>query len=116
MMSHLADPQQLAEQARIHEDAGAEVVYCTDSAGALTPDDVAARVAALRHALSDEVQVGFHGHNNLGLGVGNSIAAVKEGATYIDTALRGLGAGAGTPRPKPSPQPATSSVGKPASE
>jgi 4-hydroxy 2-oxovalerate aldolase len=63
MMSHLADPQTLAEQAKIHEAAGAEIVYCTDSAGALTPDEVAARVAALRHALGDEVQIGFHGHN-----------------------------------------------------
>jgi 4-hydroxy-2-oxovalerate aldolase len=95
MMSHLADPQTLADQARIHEAAGAQIVYCTDSAGALTPDGVAARVAALRHALADDVQVGFHGHNNLALAVGNSITAVNEGATYIDTALRGLGAGAG---------------------
>jgi 4-hydroxy-2-oxovalerate aldolase len=95
MMSHLADPKTLAEQARIHEAAGAQIVYCTDSAGALTPDEVAARVAALRHALGDDVQIGFHGHNNLGLAVGNSIAAVNEGASFVDTALRGLGAGAG---------------------
>jgi 4-hydroxy 2-oxovalerate aldolase len=95
MMSHLASPERLAEQAKIHADAGAEIIYCTDSAGALVPDAVAARIAALRGAVGPEVALGFHGHNNLALGVGNSLAAVKEGATYIDTALRGLGAGAG---------------------
>jgi 4-hydroxy 2-oxovalerate aldolase len=39
--------------------------------------------------------VGFHGHNNLGLAVGNTVAAIEAGATQIDGCLRGLGAGAG---------------------
>ena len=39
--------------------------------------------------------VGFHAHNNLGLAIGNSLAAVNAGADYIDGTLRGLGAGAG---------------------
>jgi 4-hydroxy 2-oxovalerate aldolase len=95
MMSHLTTPDGVAEQCKIHADAGADVVYCTDSAGALTPDGVAARVSAMRAAVDGSVQVGFHGHNNLSLGVANSVAAVREGATYVDTALRGLGAGAG---------------------
>ena len=39
--------------------------------------------------------MGFHSHNNLGCAVANSLAAVEEGATYIDATCRGLGAGAG---------------------
>ncbi|HEU4976308.1 MAG TPA: 4-hydroxy-2-oxovalerate aldolase [Baekduia sp.] len=95
MMAHMNSPAGLAEQAQIMADAGAEVVYVTDSAGALLPDGVRARVEALRAALGDDVAVGFHGHQNLALGVGNSLAAVAAGATWIDACTRGLGAGAG---------------------
>jgi 4-hydroxy 2-oxovalerate aldolase len=95
MMAHMSEPAELAEQARIMADAGAQVVYVTDSAGALLPSGAAARVAALRDALPAEVEVGFHGHQNLALGVGNSLAAIDAGATWIDACTRGLGAGAG---------------------
>jgi 4-hydroxy 2-oxovalerate aldolase len=95
MMSHMNTPAGLAAQAKIMADAGAEVVYVTDSAGALLPSGAAARVAALRSALPREVEVGFHGHQNLALGVGNSLAAIDAGATWIDGCTRGLGAGAG---------------------
>jgi 4-hydroxy 2-oxovalerate aldolase len=95
MMSHMAQPEALAAQALILADAGAEAVYVTDSAGALVPDEAAARVAALRAALPTEVAVGFHGHMNLSLGLANSLAAIAAGATWIDGATCGMGAGAG---------------------
>ena len=41
------------------------------------------------------VPVGFHAHNNLGLAIGNSLAALKAGASFVDGSLGGLGAGAG---------------------
>jgi 4-hydroxy-2-oxovalerate aldolase len=95
MMAHMVEPKQLAEQAKVQEAAGAQVVYCTDSAGALVPSSAAARVAALRTALEPETIVGFHAHNNLGLAVGNSLAAIDAGAQHVDASTRGLGAGAG---------------------
>jgi 4-hydroxy 2-oxovalerate aldolase len=93
MMSHMRPPEFLAEQALLMESYGADCVYVVDSAGALLPDGAAARVRALKEAL--EIQVGFHAHNNLGLGVGNTLAAVDAGADQVDGTLRGLGAGAG---------------------
>lgn len=95
MMAHMNSPEGLLEQARIMEAAGAEVVYVTDSAGALLPDGVKARVEALRGGLDSGTQVGFHGHENLSLAIANSVAAAESGATWIDGCTRGLGAGAG---------------------
>ncbi|MBS1869117.1 MAG: 4-hydroxy-2-oxovalerate aldolase [Actinobacteria bacterium] len=95
MMSHMLEPAALAEQAALMASYGARVVYVVDSAGALVPASAAERVRALRAALPAEVAVGFHAHNNLGCGVGNALAAVEAGATWLDGSLRGLGAGAG---------------------
>lgn len=95
MMAHMVRPEELAEQALVQEAAGATGVYCTDSAGALTPSSAAARVSALRDALQRSTRVGFHAHNNLGLGVGNTLAAIEHGAELVDASTRGLGAGAG---------------------
>ena len=93
MMAHMLPPELLAEQARLMESYGAECVYVVDSAGALLPDGAAARVHALKNALT--IQVGFHAHNNLGVAIGNTLAAIKAGADQVDGTLRGLGAGAG---------------------
>ena len=41
------------------------------------------------------MRLGFHGHNNLGTAVWNSVAAIKNGATIIDASVKGFGAGAG---------------------
>ena len=93
MMAHMRPSEFLAEQALLMESYGADCVYVVDSAGALLPDGAVSRVRALKEAL--KIQVGFHAHNNLGLGVGNTLAAVEAGADQIDGTLRGLGAGAG---------------------
>ena len=95
MMSHLTTPELLGRQARIMADAGAQVVYVTDSAGALVPSAVVERVEAVREAVPFDVEIGFHGHMNLDLGVANSIAAVRAGATWVDGTTCGMGAGAG---------------------
>lgn len=98
MMSHMLAPAPLAEQAALMAACGATVVYVVDSAGALVPVTAAARVRALRDALPAGVEVGFHAHDNLGCAVGNALAAVEAGATWLDGSLRGLGAGAGNAR------------------
>jgi len=94
LMSHMAPPDDIAIQAAIMGEAGAAAVGFLDSAGSLLPDDVAARVQAIRERCP-ELAVIFHGHNNLGVAVWNSVTAAREGATIIDACACGLGAGAG---------------------
>jgi 4-hydroxy-2-oxovalerate/4-hydroxy-2-oxohexanoate aldolase len=95
MMAHMATPEKLVEQAKLMESYGAQCVYVTDSAGYLLPDGVTERVAALRAALAAEIEIGFHGHHNMAMGVANSLAAIEAGANRIDGSTNGLGAGAG---------------------
>ncbi len=95
MMSHMNSPEGLVRQARLMEGYGANCIYVTDSAGYMLPDDVRARLSAVRDALKPDTELGFHGHHNLAMGVANSIAAIECGANRIDAACAGLGAGAG---------------------
>jgi 4-hydroxy-2-oxovalerate/4-hydroxy-2-oxohexanoate aldolase len=95
MMAHMASPEKLVSQALLMQSYGANCIYVTDSAGYMLPDDVTARLSAVRDALRPETELGFHGHHNLAMGIANSIAAVAAGATRIDAAAAGLGAGAG---------------------
>ncbi len=95
MMSHMNSPEGLVKQAKLMESYGANCIYITDSAGYMLPDDVKARLGAVRAALQPDTELGFHGHHNLAMGVANSVAAVAAGANRIDAAAAGLGAGAG---------------------
>ena len=93
MMSHMLSPTLLAEEASKMESYGAETIIFMDSSGNYLPGDVTERVKALLAQLS--IPVGFHAHNNLGMAVANSLAAVEAGATMLDGCIRGFGAGAG---------------------
>lgn len=93
LMSHMASPEQLAEECVRLVGFGATGVGILDSAGHYLPPDVTARIRAIRAAV--DVPVMFHGHNNLNMAVANSIAAADAGADILDACARGFGAGAG---------------------
>lgn len=93
MMSALATPEILLENAKLMEEYGANAIIIMDSTGTYLPLDVKERIELLVNNLS--IEVGFHGHNNLGCAVANSLVAVQCGATIIDACIRGFGAGAG---------------------
>ncbi len=93
MMSHMASKETLLEECLKMQSYGAQGVTLMDSAGALLPQEVQERIQYLVTHL--EINVGFHAHNNLGLGVANSVQAIQAGARILDGTARGFGAGAG---------------------
>jgi 4-hydroxy 2-oxovalerate aldolase len=93
MMSHMAEKEILSDEARKMQDYGAEGVILMDSSGNYLPNDVREKVEFLKSNL--QIAVGFHAHNNLGMGIANSLAAIEAGASIIDGCSRGFGAGAG---------------------
>ena len=95
MMAHMNSAEGLVKQAKLMESYGANCIYITDSAGYMLPEDVKARLGAVRAALNPATELGFHGHHNMAMGIANSLAAIECGATRIDAAAAGLGAGAG---------------------
>ncbi len=93
MMSHMASKEVLLEEAKKMESYGAQTLIIMDSAGYYLPEDVKERIGTLVNGLT--IPVGFHAHNNLGMAIANSIAAVETGADLLDGCARGFGAGAG---------------------
>src|SRR5258708_22280234 len=55
--------------------------------------DLESYIRAVQDAVS--IPIGFHGQNNLGLAVANSVRAIELGVAVIDTSLQGLGRSAG---------------------
>ncbi|MDA8905252.1 4-hydroxy-2-oxovalerate aldolase [Candidatus Thioglobus sp.] len=93
MMSHMAGKEVLSDEASKMQEYGAEAVILMDSSGNYLPNDVKEKVSFLEENLN--ISVGFHAHNNLGMAIPNSVAAIESGATIVDGCSRGFGAGAG---------------------
>lgn len=93
MKSYATPPAEFAKVVRYSAEAGSEMIYLVDSAGGMMPDDVRSYFEAMRSAT--DVMLGFHGHNNLGLAVANSLVALDTGATIIDVTLLGMGRSSG---------------------
>lgn len=93
MQSYVLSPRDLAKGAKLTRDAGADWFYVVDSAGGMQPAATREYVRAVLDATG--MQVGLHAHNNLGMAVANSLAAIEAGATMVDGTLNGLGRATG---------------------
>lgn len=94
MKSYACTPEEFCRYAKMAHEYGAEVVYIVDSAGGMLPEEIAAYFAVLK-AEVPEIEIGFHGHDNLGLGVANGLKAAELGAAIVDSSLQGFGRSAG---------------------
>ncbi|MGY2803833.1 4-hydroxy-2-oxovalerate aldolase [Bradyrhizobium sp. USDA 4506] len=93
MKSYVATPKEFARNALLSQQYGADVVYIVDSAGGMLTRDMEGYFRAVRDV--SDVNIGFHGHDNLGLSVANAVRAAELGAAIVDTSLQGMGRGAG---------------------
>lgn len=87
--THRYTPEAVAEAASKFEAMGAEAVYIVDSFGSMFPEDVRTYVQAIQSRC--KVQVGFHGHNHVGMAIPNTLEAWRAGATWLDASLMGVG-------------------------
>lgn len=93
MKSYVVSPEEFAENVKKTESYGADVVYIVDSAGSMGRKEIENYYEAVKKV--SNIRVGFHGHNNLGLAVSNSLFACELGFDIVDTSILGMGRSAG---------------------
>ena len=78
-------------------DAGARTINVPDTVGYAIPDEFAALISMIRNRVPniDKAVISVHCHNDLGLAVANSLAAVGAGARQVECTINGLGERAG---------------------
>ena len=75
--------------------AGARTVNLPDTVGYSVPDEYGALIRRMVHTLGDRAIVSVHCHDDLGLAVANSLAAVQAGARQVECTINGIGERAG---------------------
>ena len=98
MDSSRTDKEFLAHMVRAAVDAGATTINIPDTVGYAVPEEFAELITYLREqvpALGDTVRLSVHCHDDLGMSVANSLAAVKAGARQVEGCINGIGERAG---------------------
>jgi 2-isopropylmalate synthase len=89
------DFEYLEQVSKAVVEAGARTVNLPDTVGYSVPEDYAALIGHIAQILGDRAIVSVHCHDDLGLAVANSLAAVKAGARQIECTINGIGERAG---------------------
>ncbi len=92
-----SDIAYLCEVLDVAVDAGASVLNVPDTVGYTTPPEMAHLVQQVRQRVvrDRDVIVSVHCHNDLGLAVANSLAAIEAGARQVECTINGIGERAG---------------------
>ena len=89
------DPEYLEQVCQAVVAAGAGTVNLPDTVGYSTPDEHAELIGRMARAIGDRAIVSVHCHDDLGLAVANSLAAVQAGARQVECTINGIGERAG---------------------
>jgi 2-isopropylmalate synthase len=92
-----SDIDYLCEVLNVAVDAGASVLNVPDTVGYTTPAEMAHLVQQVRDRVvrDRDVTISVHNHNDLGLAVANSLAAIEAGARQVECTINGIGERAG---------------------
>lgn len=87
--SFRSDEQDLMAVYRVVDELGVDRVGIADTVGVATPLQVYHLVHKLKKLVKADIE--FHGHNDTGCAIANSVSALEAGATHIDTSVLGIG-------------------------
>ena len=73
-----------------------DVLYFADSMGSMNPKETAKVVSYLREGIHGEL--GIHAHDNMGMALQNTLNAIEQGVTWVDSTIAGMGRGPGNVR------------------
>jgi len=92
-----SDPDFLVKAVDAAIRAGAQVINIPDTVGYATPNEMAAMIQYLKQHVEniDTIALSVHCHNDLGMAVSNSLAAVAAGARQVECTINGIGERAG---------------------
>lgn len=93
MKSYAVSTDFFVDQLQKSEAYGADIAYIVDSAGCMMPEQIESLYNEIRK--KTDMPLGFHGHDNLGLALCNSLKAADLGFEYIDCSLQGIGRSSG---------------------
>lgn len=85
--------QEIENIARLASGYPIDALYFADSLGSMNPDQTARIVSILRRFWRGEL--GIHTHDNMGYAIANTMRAIGEGVTWIDSTVTGMGRGPG---------------------
>jgi 4-hydroxy 2-oxovalerate aldolase len=85
--------QEIEGIARVANNCPVDALYFADSMGSMDPEQTAQIVCTLRRHWQGAL--GVHTHDNMGLAVANTLRAIKEGVTWVDSTVTGMGRGPG---------------------
>lgn len=93
MKSYASTVEEFGEAVKKSTAWGTDLIYIVDSSGGMMPSDIKKYFDVIKKESC--VKTGFHGHNNIGMALANSIYSVELGIDFIDCSLQGLGRSSG---------------------